>query len=75
VLVPHSDGRAGCGAVVLTPDVTPESMDWVGLAEYLLQRMPRYAVPIWIRVTQALGKFAVPGKPVPANPFQSDSCV
>jgi acyl-CoA synthetase (AMP-forming)/AMP-acid ligase II len=54
VLVPHSDGRAGCAAVVLTPETTIGKMDWRGLAEFCLQRMPRYAVPIWIRVTAGL---------------------
>lgn len=54
VLVPHSDGRAGCAAVVLTPETTPETMDWKDLAEFALTKMPRYAVPIWIRVTRGL---------------------
>ena len=54
VLVPHSDGRAGCAAVVLNPDMTPEKMDWKDLAEFCLSRMPRYAVPIWVRVTAGL---------------------
>ena len=54
VLVPHSDGRAGCAAVVLPPDTSLEKMDWKGLAEWSLTKMPRYAVPIWIRVTPGL---------------------
>lgn len=54
MLVPHSDGRAGCAAVVLNPDTTPDKMDWAGLADFCLARMPRYAVPIWIRVTAGL---------------------
>lgn len=52
VLVPHADGRAGCAAVVLAPDVT--TTDWQRLAAFNLARLPRYAVPIFIRVVREL---------------------
>lgn len=48
VLVPHADGRAGCAAVVPTPGA--KEIDWARLAEYALANLPRYAVPIFIRV-------------------------
>jgi acyl-CoA synthetase (AMP-forming)/AMP-acid ligase II len=54
VSVPHSDGRAGCAAVVLADGVTVENVDWKGLAEYLTGTLPRYAVPIFIRVLKSL---------------------
>jgi acyl-CoA synthetase (AMP-forming)/AMP-acid ligase II len=56
VLVPHADGRAGCAAIVPTADVKPDlsNFDLAALAEHALSRMPRYAVPIWVRVVREL---------------------
>jgi acyl-CoA synthetase (AMP-forming)/AMP-acid ligase II len=54
VSIPHSDGRAGCAAVVLVDGVTAEMLDLKGLASYLIGTLPRYAVPIFIRVVQNL---------------------
>ena len=57
VLVPHSDGRAGCAAIVPTPDIDSETLanfDFKGLAEFAIKAMPRYAVPIWVRVVGEL---------------------
>jgi acyl-CoA synthetase (AMP-forming)/AMP-acid ligase II len=51
VTVPHSDGRAGCAAVILRDGVTVDSLDRKGLASHLIGTLPRYAVPIFIRVT------------------------
>ncbi|KAK7751356.1 long-chain fatty acid transporter fat1 [Diatrype stigma] len=50
VAVPHADGRAGCAAIV--PNT--KEIDWKGLAEHCLAQLPRYAVPIFIRVVDAL---------------------
>jgi acyl-CoA synthetase (AMP-forming)/AMP-acid ligase II len=52
VLVPHSDGRAGCAAIV--PSSPADELDFAALAEHALARLPRYAVPIWIRVVEKL---------------------
>lgn len=54
VSIPHSDGRAGCAAVVLADGVTAEALDLKGLAVYLIGALPRYAVPIFIRVVRSL---------------------
>ncbi|KAI9375582.1 hypothetical protein BJX61DRAFT_549275 [Aspergillus egyptiacus] len=54
VLVPNADGRAGCAAVVFADGVTEETFDFKALAEHALKTMPRYAVPIFLRVTSAL---------------------
>lgn len=45
VEVPGADGRAGMAAV--TPR---DEIDWTGLAEYLQNELPAYAVPVFIRV-------------------------
>jgi acyl-CoA synthetase (AMP-forming)/AMP-acid ligase II len=54
VTVPYSDGRAGCAAIVLADGATAESIDWKMLAEYLIETLPRYAVPIFFRVLKSL---------------------
>ena len=54
VSVPHSDGRAGCAAVVLVDGVKVETLNLEKLASYLLRTLPRYAVPIFIRVVRSL---------------------
>ncbi|OCT48112.1 Fatty acid transporter protein [Cladophialophora carrionii] len=55
VQVPHADGRAGCAAIVPVSSVTsPEQLDLARLAEYLLSTLPRYAVPIFLRVVPQL---------------------
>lgn len=47
VLVPNTDGRAGCAAVVPRDGL---QLDYRALAEHCLSRLPRYAVPIFLRV-------------------------
>ena len=54
VIVPHSDGKAGCAAVVLVDGVTVEALGFKGLAAHLLGTLPRYAVPIFLRIVRAL---------------------
>lgn len=41
VSVPHSDGRAGCAAVVLVEGLAVDSLDLKGLASYLIGTIPR----------------------------------
>lgn len=54
VQVPHSDGRCGLAAVVLADGVTEANLDWTSLAGYAIASLPRYAVPIFVRVAKQL---------------------
>ena len=47
VLVPGTEGRAGCAAITVE-DATP--LNWSALAQHLKSRLPSYAVPVFIRV-------------------------
>jgi len=49
VEVHHHDGRAGCAAVTLNREATPQVMS--DLAAHVTEGLPKYAVPIFIRVT------------------------
>ncbi|KAI9794288.1 MAG: hypothetical protein M1833_000431 [Piccolia ochrophora] len=51
VPIPHHDGSAGMAAVQLArgQEATPTLM--ASLAEHALQHLPRYAVPVFLRVT------------------------
>ncbi|KAK2736588.1 hypothetical protein FQN55_001602 [Onygenales sp. PD_40] len=53
VQVPHTDGRAGCAAIVPVEGVTIDSLDFAGLSKYLIKVLPRYAVPIFVRVAES----------------------
>lgn len=52
--VPHADGRCGCAAIVLSPGISPETLDLAGLAQHAIDRLPRYAVPLFLRTKSAL---------------------
>lgn len=55
VLVPNADGRAGCAAVVPTEEVlNGKEFDFAALAAHCLASLPRYAVPLFLRVTKSL---------------------
>ncbi|KAK2763732.1 putative NRPS-like protein biosynthetic cluster [Arachnomyces sp. PD_36] len=49
VKLPNHDGRAGCAAVLIERSQS-NTFDWLGLVKYLRSKLPRYAVPIFIRV-------------------------
>lgn len=58
VALPHHDGRAGCAALVLkngvetstgAPEPSQESLS--SLAFYVLKNLPKYAVPLFLRIT------------------------
>lgn len=54
VQVPHADGRCGCAAIVMAAGVTQDQFDSEGLANHVISTLPRYAVPIFLRMTGAL---------------------
>jgi acyl-CoA synthetase (AMP-forming)/AMP-acid ligase II len=51
VLVPNHEGRAGCAAIQLSPEVK-DNFDFQALARHARAKLPRYAVPVFIRVVQ-----------------------
>lgn len=54
VAVPHADGRCGAAILVLQPPTTVETLDLKALAEHVTSQLPRYAVPIFLRVAPEL---------------------
>jgi acyl-CoA synthetase (AMP-forming)/AMP-acid ligase II len=56
VLVPNADGRAGCAAIVPTDETLNggKGLDLAALAAHCLASLPRYAVPLFLRVTKSL---------------------
>jgi hypothetical protein len=48
VRLPNHDGRAGCVALTLHQD---SNFDFGSLARHLLDTLPRYAVPLFVRLT------------------------
>lgn len=54
VQVPHADGRCGLAAIVLADGVDEKSVNWQGLASHAIGTLPRYAVPIFVRVMKQL---------------------
>lgn len=52
VTIPHHDGRAGCAAVMLRGDVTPEVLDAV--AATATARLPKYAIPLFLRIVKRI---------------------
>lgn len=48
VTVPYADGRAGCAAIV--PANADATLDLKALAQHALANLPRYAVPLFLRV-------------------------
>lgn len=63
VQLPHHEGRAGCAAIVFKGNVLPEGVQPIGrvpepspavlesLATYVQANLPKYAVPLFLRVT------------------------
>ncbi|EMD91332.1 hypothetical protein COCC4DRAFT_161772 [Bipolaris maydis ATCC 48331] len=54
VLVPGNDGRAGAASIVMADGVTESTFDFAALAKHARDRLPGYAVPLFLRVTPAL---------------------
>ncbi|KAH0533926.1 hypothetical protein FGG08_007455 [Glutinoglossum americanum] len=53
VLLPHHDGRAGCAAIYLDP-AKRDRFDWTSLLQYAREMLPKYAVPLFVRVVQEI---------------------
>lgn len=53
VLVPNHEGRAGCAALDLADGHKPETFGYGALLRYTKERLPRYAVPVFLRVVKA----------------------
>nr|POE63289.1 fatty acid transporter protein [Quercus suber] len=54
VSVPRSDGRCGCATVVPTAGVTVDAFEFARLADHLRTKLPRYAVPLFLRMAPEL---------------------
>lgn len=52
VELPNHDGRAGCAALVLTEEASPQVLS--SLADCARKGLPRYAVPLFLRVTKSM---------------------
>jgi len=52
VLVPNHEGRAGCAALQLEPSVR-HTFDYAALLTYQKANLPKYAVPVFLRVVDA----------------------
>ncbi len=53
VLVPNHEGRACCAAIHLDPNHKGAAVDWNDLLKYMRARLPRYAVPVFLRIVKA----------------------
>ncbi|KIX10306.1 uncharacterized protein Z518_01388 [Rhinocladiella mackenziei CBS 650.93] len=53
VLVPNHEGRAGCAAIHLDPNHTGPPVDYNELLKFTRARLPRYAVPVFLRIVRA----------------------
>jgi acyl-CoA synthetase (AMP-forming)/AMP-acid ligase II len=51
VLIPKHDGRAGCAALMVEAD-KKATFDYNGLLKHARKYLPRYAVPVFIRVVE-----------------------
>ena len=51
VQVPGHEGRAGCVALTLSPEVK-DKLDWRGFLKAARSQLPSYAVPVFVRVLE-----------------------
>ncbi|EPS28542.1 hypothetical protein PDE_03488 [Penicillium oxalicum 114-2] len=49
VRLPNHEGRAGCAALQISPDAQ-KGFDYAALARYARSKLPRYAVPVFLRI-------------------------
>ena len=53
------DGRAGCAAITLAP-AERDTFDWKAFTTYAREKLPRYAVPVFVRVVEGeIGGLAI----------------
>jgi len=52
VQVPGHDGRAGCAAIHLIADTAPTPQFFQQLLHHALDKLPRYAVPVFVRLSK-----------------------
>ena len=48
--MPRHDGRAGCVALRFADGFNPETFDWKAFLGYAKSKLPRYAVPVFVRL-------------------------
>ncbi|KAH7080860.1 fatty-acyl-CoA synthase [Paraphoma chrysanthemicola] len=53
VQLPNHDGRAGCAAIHCDPNYAGPPVDYNDLLKHLRTRLPRYAIPIFLRLVKA----------------------
>lgn len=53
VLVPGHDGRAGCAAIHVEPQLK-DTFDYNAFLAYAHEKLPKYAVPVFLRVISDL---------------------
>ncbi|KAJ5980234.1 hypothetical protein N7481_007532 [Penicillium waksmanii] len=51
VKLPNHEGRAGCAALQITPEAR-QTFDFAALARFAQSKLPRYAVPVFLRVVE-----------------------
>ena len=51
IRLPNHDGRAGCAAIAVKPGGHP---DFQALAHRLTATLPKYAVPLFVRITKSM---------------------
>lgn len=54
VAIPHADGRCGCATVIPTTSTSVDAFDFAGLAKHVYTKLPRYAVPLFLRLAPHL---------------------
>ncbi|QDS72526.1 hypothetical protein FKW77_000215 [Venturia effusa] len=54
VTVPNADGRCGMAAIVMPEHITIDKFDFKGVARHVLNALPRYAIPHFLRITPQL---------------------
>ena len=52
VELPHHEGRAGCATVMVEGEVDPKTLE--GVAAHVKGKLPKYAVPLFLRVTKEI---------------------
>ena len=53
VELPNHDGRAGCAAIYIDPAMR-QNFDYEGFLKYTRAKLPKYAVPLFIRVVEEM---------------------